>query len=73
MPTWLILVLAIVAPGGVIVSLIERVRRENNRDHARNSHMLLHNSQMLSKIDEKIEKVDDRLHHHIEWHAEDKK
>ena len=40
MPEWLAVVLAILAPGGLIVTLIEKTRRENNRDHARNSSLL---------------------------------
>jgi hypothetical protein len=62
MPTWLVIVLAVLAPGGIITALIEKTRRENNRDHARNS-------TLLQSIDRKIDKVDERLHSHIEWHA----
>jgi hypothetical protein len=65
MPTWLVIVLAVLAPGGIITALIEKTRRENNRDHARNS-------TLLHSIDRKIDKVDERLHSHIEWHAHDK-
>jgi hypothetical protein len=65
MPTWLVIVLAVLAPGGIITALIEKTRRENNRDHARNS-------TLLQSIDRKIDKVDERLHSHIEWHAHDK-
>jgi len=53
------------APGGVIVivvgSLIERTRRENNRDHARNI-------ELLHRIDRKVDHVSDRMDDHIEWH-----
>jgi len=62
MPTWAANVLAVVAPGGVIVTLLERVRRENNRDHAKNS-------ELLTKIDGKVDKIDSRLDSHIDWHA----
>jgi len=62
MPTWAAILLAVVAPGGVIVTLLERVRRENSRDHARNS-------EMLTKIDGKVDKIDSRLDSHIDWHA----
>ena len=54
---------AIIAPGGVIVTLIERTRRENNRDHAKNS-------ELLQLIDGKVDKIDERLEHHIEWHLD---
>lgn len=62
MPTWLVIVLAVLAPGGVITVLIERTRRENNRDHARNS-------DLLHRIDKKVDRIDERLDSHIEWHA----
>jgi hypothetical protein len=62
MPTWAVIVAAALAPGGVIVALIERTRRENNRDHARNS-------DLLRGIDSKVDKIDHRLDRHIDWHA----
>jgi hypothetical protein len=62
MPTWLAIILAVLAPGGVITVLIERTRRENNRDHARNS-------DLLHRIDGKVDKIDSRLDSHIDWHA----
>ena len=40
MPAWLQVVIAVLAPSGVVVTLIERTRRENNRDHNRNSELL---------------------------------
>ena len=55
------------APGGVIVivvgGLIERTRRENNRDHARNS-------KLLESIDRKVDHVSSRMDDHIEWHLD---
>lgn len=62
MPTWAVIVLAVLAPGGVITVLLERVRRENNRDHARNG-------ELLQRIDGKVDKIDERLDTHIDWHA----
>lgn len=61
MPTWLAVILAVLAPGGVIVTLIERTRRENNRDHAQNS-------ALLQSIDRKVDHVAERVDDHIEWH-----
>ena len=63
MPTWMAVVLAVLAPGGLIVTLIERTRRENNRDHARNS-------ELLQQIDRKVDHVSDRMDDHIEWHLD---
>lgn len=63
MPTWAVILLAVVAPGGVIVSLIERVRKENTRDHAANSNL-------LRRIDSKVDRIDERMSDHLEWHLE---
>jgi hypothetical protein len=60
---WLAIALAILAPGGLLVALIERTRRENNRDHARNS-------ELLHSIDKKVDKIDDRINNHIDWHLD---
>ena len=62
---WLGILATVLAPGGLIALLIERTRRENNRDHAKNS-------ELLQKIDGKVDKIDERLDHHIEWHLDDK-
>lgn len=63
MPYWLQVVVALAAPSGVLVALIERTRRENNRDHARNS-------QLLHSIDRKVDHVSERVDDHIEWHLD---
>jgi len=61
------LVGAMAAPGGIIVivvgALIERTRRENNRDHQRNS-------DILHSIDKKVDHVSARMDDHIEWHLD---
>lgn len=62
MPTWVAILLAVLAPGGIITVLLERVRRENNRDHSRNS-------ELLQQIDGKVDKIDERLDSHMDWHA----
>lgn len=50
--------------GGVtlLVTLIEVMRRQNNKDHASNANK-------LDLIADKIDNVDSRLGNHIEWHA----
>lgn len=60
---WLGILATVLAPGGLIALLIEKTRRENNRDHARNS-------EVLKSIDSKVDKIDQRLDHHIEWHLD---
>jgi len=63
MPTWLAVVLAVVAPGGVIVTMLEKVRRENTRDHAANT-------DLLRRTDHKVDRIDERMSDHLEWHLE---
>jgi hypothetical protein len=62
-PTWAQIVVALAAPSGVLVALIERTRRENNRDHAKNS-------DLLKSIDRKVDHVSERMDDHIEWHLD---
>jgi hypothetical protein len=61
--TWYEVLALLSAPGGIIVALIEKTRRENNRDHAKNA-------ELLHRIDGKVDKIDTRLDHHIEWHLD---
>jgi hypothetical protein len=56
-------ILAILAPSGIIVTLLERTRKENNRDHRTNM-------ELLEQIDVKVDNIDTRLDHHIEWHLD---
>lgn len=65
MPAWVQVVIAVVAPSGVLVTLIERTRRENNRDHHQNS-------LLLKTIDKKVDHVAERVDDHIEWHLDRK-
>ena len=62
---WLGVVAVVLGPGGVVVlvlgTLLERMRKENNRDHNRNS-------QLLQAIDAKVDRVSDRMDDHMEWH-----
>ena len=63
MPNWLVILLAVLAPGGVLTVLLERLRRENNRDHERNL-------DLLSTIDRKVDGVSDRVDDHVRWHLD---
>jgi hypothetical protein len=65
MPNWLMVVLAVLAPGGVLTVLLERLRRENNRDHNRNA-------ELLKTIDRKVDGVSDRMDDHVRWHLDRK-
>jgi hypothetical protein len=63
MPNWLVILLAVLAPGGVLTVLLERLRRENNRDHNRNL-------ELLHTIDRKVDGVSDRVDDHVRWHLD---
>lgn len=60
MPVWLTIVLAILAPGGILVTLIQ-LKRENARDHAANS-------AKLDRVIEVSEDTRERLNDHIDYH-----
>jgi len=63
MPLWVVILLAVLAPGGVLTVLLERLRRENNRDHNRNV-------ELLKTIDQKVDGVSERMDDHIGWHLD---
>ena len=65
MTTWLMILLAVIAPGGISTVVLEKFRRQNNRDHATNLFL-------LRKIDNKVDRLDGRLDDHMEWHAHKK-
>lgn len=69
----LAILLAVLAPGGLLAALIERTRRENNRDHARNSELLHRIDGKVDEIDRKVDTVDERLFHHLEDHWKEAK
>lgn len=60
-PETLAIILALLAPGGILAVMIERTRRENNRDHQSNS-------TLLKQIDKKVDKIDERLYDHTTDH-----
>lgn len=60
MPTWLAIVLAVLAPGGILVTLIQ-LKKENARDHAANS-------AKLDRVIEVSEDTRERLNDHIDYH-----
>lgn len=60
MPTWLTILLAVLAPGGILVTLIQ-LKKENARDHAANS-------AKLDRVIEVSEDTRERLNDHIDYH-----
>lgn len=69
--TLVAVIIAILAPGGLIVTLVQKARRENNRDHAANSTLLRHIDRQVDQLHIKVDRVDDRLHAHLSDHAKD--
>jgi len=60
MPVWLTILLAILAPGGILVTLVQ-LKKENARDHAANS-------AKLDRVIEVSEDTRERLNDHIDYH-----
>jgi hypothetical protein len=63
MVTEAIAVALIAAFASVVVALVQRVRKENSRDHA----LVVDLIKMLGR---KIDKVDSKVDRHVEWHVE---
>ena len=53
----------VAAVASVIVALLQRVRKENNADHAVVA-------DLLRVVVHKVEKVDDKIDRHVEWHVD---
>ncbi len=68
MSTALIVILATLAPGGVIVTILQHVRRENSRDHSSNSRKLDRIDEKLDRQDHRIQKIFDRIDLHERNH-----
>lgn len=58
-----IIVALIAAFASVVVALIQKVRKENSRDHA----LVIDLMKILGR---KIEKIDSKIDRHVEWHME---
>ena len=59
---WSIVIAALVtAVGGIVTTLLLKVRKENTNDHA--SVM-----EILRSVGGKVEKIDSKLDAHIDWH-----
>ena len=60
MPVWLTILLAVLAPGGILVTLVQ-LKKDNARDHAANS-------AKLDRVIEVSEDTRERLNDHIDYH-----
>ena len=54
----------ITAIGGIIVSLINKFRKENHEDHDRVRHA-------LDRVSNTIERVEGKVDSHIDWHIKE--
>jgi hypothetical protein len=61
-----VVVALIVAGFSFLGTVVEVMRRQNNKDHAINA-------DKLDRIADKIDNVDQRLGGHIDWHAHKEK
>jgi len=73
MSTILMIVVALLAPSGVIVTILQVIRRENNRDHASNSIKLDRLDQKLDRHDTKLDRHADTLDKLRQWTADHEK
>ena len=66
---WAIVLAAVVsAVGGILVALIQKFRKENQKDHEVVTGMLRIVYKSLQRNEMKLDKVDERLTDHIESH-----
>lgn len=66
---WAVVLAAIVsAVGGILVALIQKFRKENQKDHDVVMSMLRIVYKSLQRNEMKLDKVDERLTDHIESH-----
>jgi GTP-binding protein EngB required for normal cell division len=66
---WALVLSAIVtAVGGIMVTLLAMVRKENKDDHAVVAGMLQHVFKSVGTVETKLDKVSDNLKEHINSH-----
>lgn len=66
---WAVVLAAVVsAVGGILVALIQKFRKENQKDHDVVVGMLRVVYKALQRNEMKLDKVDERLNDHIESH-----
>lgn len=66
---WAVVLAAVVsAVGGILVTLLQKFRKENSRDHEVVTGILRMVYRAQQRTEDKIDKVDERLSSHIESH-----
>lgn len=62
---WGVVIAALVtAVGGIITTLLLKVRKENTNDHA-------NVMEILRSVGGKVERIDSKLDSHIDWHLKE--
>jgi len=64
----MIIVALIGAVGGVMVALIQVMRRENRNDHAEVAQTLVELTGIAIRTEGKVDTVKEELHDHLDWH-----
>ena len=66
---WAVVLAAVVsAVGGILVTLLQKFRKENSRDHEVVTGILRMVYRAQQRTESKLDKVDERLSDHIESH-----
>jgi len=67
----MILVAVITAVGGVLVALIQSLRKEDRDDHEVGAGSLERLAVIAERTEDKVDTVKDELEEHLTWHEED--
>lgn len=66
----MVVVALISAVGGVVVALIQVMRKENRNDHAEVAQTLVELTGIAIRTESKVDTVKEELHDHLDWHSE---
>lgn len=67
----MILVAVITTVGGILVALIQSLRKENRDDHAVVQWSLERLAVIAERTEDKVDTVREELEEHLTWHEED--
>jgi len=67
----MILVAVITTVGGILVALIQSLRKENRDDHEVVAWSLERLAVIAERTEDKVDTVKDELEEHLTWHEED--
>ena len=64
----MVVVAVITSVGGVVVALIQSLRKENRQDHATVQDSLYHLERIALRTEDKVDTVKEELEEHLAWH-----